>query len=524
MVLNNAAGVAFAALAGDGTAMLVELREISKRFAGVAAVDGVSISLERGQVHGVLGENGAGKTTIMKILYGMVRADGGSIVVDGKRVEIGSPRAAIGLGIGMVHQHFMLAPAMTVLDNVLLGDVRQGQLLDRRGAATRLARLGEEVGLAVDPWARVEALSVGQQQRVEILKALWRQARVLILDEPTAVLTPMETDQLLGAMGRLKEQGKAVVFISHKLREVRSVCDQVTILRRGKVVWRGGGKVESEEELARLMVGEGGLGVWDLGSGPKPESRNPQPMLVLDGVTAQGISNISLELGTEILGIAGVDGNGQQELAEVIVGLRKVLGGRVIMEGRDVTGESVLERMKRGVAHVPNDRKAEGLVLGMGVGENLVVKHHRENGLSCLGVMRWGKVREMAGNLAGEFDVRTSSIDAPVGTLSGGNQQKVVLARELAVKRPRVIVAMNPTRGLDVGASEFVYGELAKRREEGRGVVLISSELDDLLRVADRIGVLYRGRLVMTAFPEEGAERIGRLMAGVGEGQMADEH
>lgn len=491
---------------------MIAISHISRRFGAVKALDDVSFEIRDGRVHGVLGENGAGKTTIMNVVYGLVAADSGEILIDGKPAAIRSPRDAIARGIGMVHQHFMLAGAMSVLDNILLGDRRQGQWLSRRKAGSEVKRLAKELGWEVDPGARVDELSVGQQQRVEIIKALYRDIKILILDEPTAVLTPHETDQLLAAMRRLREQGKAVVFISHKLGEVKRICDDLTILRRGKVVWQGEAASASEEELAARMVGEE---FETRGTPPKPQPPNAGSILVLDRLCARGIHDITLTLNAEILGIAGVDGNGQQELAELIVGLRRPQSGKILMADEDVTHLGILHRAQMGVAHVPNDRKREGLVLSMGVTENLFLKHHRRPVVSKFGVMRWKNGRTVAKDLTQRFDVRTDSISRPVSTLSGGNQQKVVLARELELARPKVIVAMNPTRGLDIAASAFVYEELLSRKAQKCGIILISSDLDELIRVSDRIAVLYRGKLTMTRFPEENVDQIGQKMAGL---------
>jgi simple sugar transport system ATP-binding protein len=434
----------------------------------------------------------------------------------------------------MVHQHFMLAGAMTVLDNVLLGDRRVGRVLKRREAAERLVALGEGLGLAVNPGRRVEELSVGEQQRVEILKALWREVRVLILDEPTAVLTPGEVEQLFGAVERLRAEGRGVVFISHKLGEVRRICDEATVLRRGRVVWEGDARSVSAQELAREMVGrEVGrvtrgavLGEEEeitAGSKKRSAQRNLQEelasatqALVLEGVSVEGLHEVSLHVAPgEIVGIAGVDGNGQQQLAEVVVGLRGPEAGRVLLGGQDVSEIGLAGRVELGVAHVPNDRKSEGLVTTMSVAENVVLKGYRRRPFARAGVMSWRRVRGVGRELAGRFDVRATSVEVPVGTLSGGNQQKVVLARELAMREPKLIVAMNPVRGLDVAATNFVYERLFEARAKGAGVLLISSELDELLALCDRIGVLFGGRLAMTQFPRVGREEIGRLMAGV---------
>jgi len=492
---------------------IIELLHIIKSFGSVRAVNDVSLTIAPSTVHGLLGENGAGKTTLMNILYGMVQRDGGEIRIDGRPVDVLSPRDAIANGIGMVHQHFMLAGAMSVLDNVLLGDQREGFLLDRSSAAERLKKLAKDLNLEVDPSARVEELSVGQQQRVEILKALWRDVSLLILDEPTAVLTPHETEQLFVAVRRLREQGKSVVFISHKLKEVLSICDRLTVLRAGRVVWEGASKDATESKLASIMIGED-FSTTSAKSAVGSASAAAVILRLLN-ISATGLNAISFDLCNEILGIAGVDGNGQQELAESIIGLRSLDQGQIFLADRDIAGLDARERFQLGIAHIPNDRKREGLIGSMGIGENLVLKQHSSSPFSQHGIMRWRRVRETAAALVEQFDIRTSSLQTPISTLSGGNQQKVVLARELGLSQPKIIIAMNPTRGLDVAATRFVHEQLLAHRSRGAGILLISSELDEILQLSDRVGVLYRGRLTMTNFPRDGVEKIGRLMAGL---------
>lgn len=496
----------------------IALDHISKRFDRVVALDSVSIRVTPGRVHGILGENGAGKSTLMNVLYGLVRPDAGRIEIDGRPIVIRSPRDAMRHGIGMVHQHFMLADAMTVLDNVLLGDRRQSQWLNRGAAADVLRRLAGDLEMEVDPYARIRDLSVGQQQRVEILKALHRDAQVLILDEPTAVLTPPETDQLLKAMSRLRDQGRSVIFISHKLGEVLRICDDLTVLRRGRVAWEGPAQGATAEELADRMVGarNGEFDIHRVESAPSVSaSGNPIPVLQLVDASTSGLHGLTLQIGREILGIAGVDGNGQQELAELVVGLRRTSSGTIHLGETEITRFDVHTRAELGIGHIPNDRKREGLVPAMSVAENTALKHHRRAPFSHRGIISWRRTRQLARRLAGEFDIRAASVNVPVANLSGGNQQKVVLARELAVASPKLIVAVNPTRGLDIAATAYVHGQLIARRNAGCGILLISSELDELMTLANRIGVLYRGRLTMTPFPNTTVESIGRLMAGL---------
>jgi ABC-type uncharacterized transport system ATPase subunit len=490
---------------------LVRMEQISKRFGNVAALSDVSISLRGGRVHGLLGENGAGKSTLMNVLYGLIQPERGSISIDDKTVSIRSPLDAVRHGIGMVHQHFMLAGAMTVLDNVLIGDRRFGAILRRREAAERLVALAESMALQIDPAARCEDLSVGQQQRVEILKALWRDVRLLILDEPTTVLTPSEAEQLFVAVNRLKASGRSIVFISHRLGEIRQVCDDLTVLRRGTVVYDGDAQSLSNAELSQIMVGRE---IAPLRLQRDDPSSRP---LVLEatGLTAGKLRDVSLQIhGGEILGIAGVDGNGQQELAEVLVGLRSAASGTVRLAGQDITHRSASERFAMGMAHIPNDRKAEGLVGTMSVAENLVLKQYNAAPFSRGGFLSLRQMRTTAQQMVERFDIRTYGVDASVATLSGGNAQKVILARELGLREPRAVVAINPSRGLDLAATEFVHQQLLNIRKQGGAVLLISSELDELFALSDRIAVLFAGRLTLSDFPVGGIKSIGQLMTG----------
>jgi simple sugar transport system ATP-binding protein len=495
---------------------VVELRGICKRFAHLTALDGVSLSIAPGTVHGLLGENGAGKTTLMNVLYGLIDPDAGALLVEGRPARIRNPRDALRAGVGMVHQHFMLAGAMTVLDNVLLGDRRVAQFLHRADAASELKALSIRLGLPVDPFARISDLSVGQQQRVEILKALYRDVRVLILDEPTAVLTPAESDQLFAAVDRLRGEGKSIVFISHKLGEIKRICDELTVLRRGKVVFAGKAAGVSSGEISRHMIGRDVTPVrrvGDVAESDTGRAAQPRNTVELTSISTDPLREVSLEVRAgEIVGIAGVDGNGQQELAEVILGLRPIESGRILFDGKDVTSPGSVERKVPGIAHIPNDRKREGLVGSMSVAENIALQHS----LSRAGIMPWRSIRRTADALIRQFDVRAGSADALVDTLSGGNQQKVILARELGISPPRLVVAMNPARGLDVAATRFVHERLLAVRAGGGAVLLISGELDELLAMCDRIGVLYNGRLTMSDFPRDGFAEIGRLMTGAG--------
>jgi simple sugar transport system ATP-binding protein len=483
----------------------VEIRNISKRFGRVTALDDVSLTLQSGRVHGLLGENGAGKSTLMNILYGLTRADAGTIRIDGRAADLRSPRDALANGVGMVQQHFALADAMTVLDNVLLGDRRTRAWLDRSAARKELSELSNSIGLPVNPDARIEALSLGERQRVEILKALTRDVHVLILDEPTAVLTPGEVEPLFTAIKRLRDQGRSVVFISHKLGEIRDLCDEVTVLRAGRLVFEGNADAVSPEELARHMVGR------DVPLAKRTDNIQPAADTLLDlrDVGFGRLTNVSLTIRAgEILGVAGVDGNGQQELSEAVAGISKPDQGTINLAGRDITQLSASQRFADGIAHIPNDRKTEGLIPTMSIAENIGLKHVHGPFLQT------GCMRRTARELIDRFEIRAPSETVAVSTLSGGNAQKVVLARELGVKLPRVVLAVNPARGLDVGATNFVYEQLLAARAAGGAVLLISAELEELLRLCDRIGVLYNGRFTMSDFPRQGVEEIGRLMTG----------
>ena len=517
----------------------IQLRDIRKRFGSLLALDGVSLSLKPGRVHGLLGENGAGKTTLMNILYGLLRADTGTLLIDGKIVKIQSPQDALLAGIGMVHQHFMLAGAMTVLDNVLLGDHRAGRWLNRSTAAEKLTELARHLGLPVDPVAQISELSVGRQQRVEILKALYRDVKILILDEPTAVLTPAETDQLFTAVNRLTAEGKSVVFISHKLGEIKRICNDLTVLRRGQVVFQGEAAGVSTEEISRQMIGrevapirvskessaspfsDKDRGALFHASNKKRVSsaqplKEPRNILSIEALSAHPLRDVSLHVRPgEILGIAGVDGNGQQELAETILGLRSISTGNIFVDGQNILPLSTAARAALGIAHIPNDRRREGLIGSMSIAENLALK----NRFSRFGLMRWPTARRSAGKLIRKFDIRAPSAETPVSSLSGGNQQKVILARELAIVEPKLVIAMNPVRGLDVAATQFVYEQLLACRARGGAILLISSELDELLAICDRIGVLYNGRLTMSHFPRDGIAELGRMMTGTSPGK-----
>jgi len=497
---------------------LVELRGIVKEFPGVRANDGVDFELRAGEVHALLGENGAGKTTLMNVLAGLVHPDAGAVAIGGEAVELRSPRDAIDRGIGMVHQHFRLVDRFTAAENVTLGWHTPRTLIRPRELEREITRLSEDYRMRVDAGRPVWQLSIGEQQRVEILKNLYRGANVLILDEPTAVLTPQEAVQLFESLREMADEARGIVFITHKLHEVMSVADRVTVLRRGRDVATVEKRDTSEAELARLMIGR------DL---PRPATPTPRKsgaaVLRLEGVEAAderglpALSGIDLEIREgEILGIAGVAGNGQRALAEVVVGLRDVRAGRVVFDGRDVSRWSIRRRIDAGIGYCPEDRLRYGVAPALSVQENLIAKSYRQAPVGGRFLLDLGGARRHAEALAERFDIRTADLDAPVSSLSGGNLQKVVLAREISAN-PRLLVAAQPTRGLDLGAAEATRRVLLEQRDAGRAVLLISEELDELLVLSDRIAVIYEGRITGT-FPAHRVdqEEIGLLMAGRG--------
>jgi general nucleoside transport system ATP-binding protein len=495
----------------------LRLRGITKRFGDLVANDSIDLDITPGEIHCLLGENGAGKTTLMNVLYGLLQPDAGTISIDGVEHAHASPKEAIGAGIGMVHQHFMLVDVFTVAENLILGrEDSTGGLLNMGEARHTVRRLSERYGLEVDPDAVIEELPVGVQQRVEILKALANDAKYLILDEPTAVLTPQETDQLMTVMRSLRDEGKAIVFITHKLREVREIADKITVIRHGKVV--GAAKPnDSESDLAELMVGR----AVNLLVDKKLASPSPEPRLVMKGVSVArpngtlAVDDLDLEVyGGEIVCIAGVQGNGQTELAEALLGLTPVEKGTIELDGTRLTGLTPRETIDAGLGFVPEDRKQDGCVGTFTVAENLILNHHEEHPYARGIALDLSKVRQNAAHRIAEFDIRTQSIEATVSSLSGGNQQKVVLARELS-RSLALLVACQPTRGLDVGAIEFVHKRLVEERDRGTAVVISSTELDEVIALADRIAVMYRGRIVGIVPPDTSREVLGLMMAGV---------
>jgi general nucleoside transport system ATP-binding protein len=497
--------------------VVLELRGITKRFPGTLANDHVDFDLRRAEVHALLGENGAGKSTLMNILYGLYHPDEGEILINAEPVRISSPGDAIARGIGMVHQHFMLIPVMTVAENVVLAvePRRDGILLDYRGARARVADLAGTFGFAIDPDALVQDLTVGQQQRVEILKALYRRADILILDEPTAVLTPQEAVELFGILENLRREGLSIIFISHKLNEVLQIADRVTVLRRGKKIETLPAAGATEQDLARLMVGRDVVLRIE-----KSPSQPGEPILAVDGLTVRDerslekVRDVSFEVrGGEIVAIAGVDGNGQTELIDAITGLCRPESGHVLVDAREVTSQNAKHHFEVGVGHVPEDRQRRGLVLDFTLAENIALHDYSKRPYARFGWLNPKRFIERARRLITEFDVRGGGPRTPAGALSGGNQQKVILAREID-RDPRVLVAAQPTRGLDVGAIEFVHRRLVEERDEGRAVLLVSLELEEVLSLADRILVIYEGEIVGEFPPTTSEEELGVAMTG----------
>ena len=496
---------------------ILSLEGITKRFPGVLANDHVDFDLLPGEVHALLGENGAGKSTLMNILYGLYTPDDGRIVLQGRPIELGSTKAAIEHGIGMVHQHFMLIPVMSVAENIVLASEPRhaAVLLDYDAARNRVRELSDRYGLAVDPDARIDRITVGQQQRVEILKALYRGAEILVLDEPTAVLTPQEAKELFEIIRSLKEQGKSIIFISHKLNEVLEIADRITTLRRGKLVGTVPAAGATEEGLARMMVGrEVLLRVDKAPAQPGAPLLSVENLTVIDDRGLEAVRDVSFEVHAgEILGLAGVDANGQAELIDAIAGLRPSASGRIVLDGRDITHAGAREALDSGIGHIPEDRHRRGLVLPFSLTENLALHAYRLAPNSRHGFLQLGKMFDRAKRLLTEFDVRGGTPNTPAGALSGGNQQKVVLAREIDAD-PKVLIAAQPTRGLDVGAIEFVHRRLVEQRDEGRAVFLVSLELEEILSLSDRILVIYEGRIVGEFPPTATEEELGFAMTG----------
>jgi len=496
--------------------LLLELLGITKRFPGIVANDHVDFELAKGEVHALLGENGAGKSTLMNILYGLYHPDEGEIRLEGKRIRIDSPRDAIDRGIGMVHQHFMLIPVMTVAENIVLAtEPTKGPFLDLASAEKRVRELSKQYGLTVRPEAKVASISVGMQQRAEILKALYRGAEILILDEPTAVLTPQEASELFTILRSLQEDGKSIIFISHKLNEVLEIADRITVLRQGKRIDTVPREGATREGLARLMVGrEVVLSVEKPPAEPGETLLEVKDLVVADERGLEAVRGISLEVKAgEIVGIAGVDGNGQSELIDALTGLRSPSAGTITAAGENLTSANARACLDAGVGHIPEDRQVRGLVLDFTLAENLALHDYAKEPNSRWGWLYPGRLIERAGRLLKEFDVRGGRPQTLAAALSGGNQQKVVIAREVS-RDPRILVAAQPTRGLDVGAIEFVHRRLVKERDEGRAILLVSFELEEILSLSDRILAVYEGRIVGEYEPGVSEEELGIAMTG----------
>jgi simple sugar transport system ATP-binding protein len=498
----------------------LEMLRIVKRFPGVLANDRVDFDVHAGEVHALLGENGAGKSTLMKILYGLYQSDEGEIRLNGSPVSISSPTDAIALGIGMIHQHFMLVESLTVAENVALGlPSTRGPLTDLDRVSRRILELAELYSLQVDPEAYIWQLSVGQQQRVEIIKALYRGAALLILDEPTAVLTPQEVDELFQVMRQMTHDGHALIFISHKLHEVIEICQRVTVLRDGRMIGSRPTAETTKADLGNWMVGREVSFRQEKGEHARGEVR-----LLLEGVSAdsdrgtRALNGVSLEVyAGEILGVAGVSGNGQRELAEVITGLRPATAGRVVLEGTDVTQLPPGERTEKMMSYIPEERMRDGMIKEFSVSENIILREHNKPPYARSGFLDLGAIEEHSEVLISAYNVKTPSQDTLVKSLSGGNIQKLVLARELS-REPRVLIAAQPTRGLDIGATEYVHQQLLLQRLQGTATLLISEDLDEILAISDRIAIIFEGE-IMGIMPAVDArlEEIGLLMAGVRE-------
>jgi general nucleoside transport system ATP-binding protein len=502
---------------GNAVPAVVEMLGITKRFAGFTANDKINLVVEKGEIHALLGENGAGKSTLMNILFGLYQPDEGEIRVRGEKVEISDPNVANRLGIGMVHQHFMLVEPFTVTENIILGDEpTKGARLDLAEAERRVKELSDRYGLRVDPRAKIKDISVGMQQRVEILKTLYRGAEILIFDEPTAVLTPQEIKELMEIMKNLVAEGKSIIFITHKLKEIMAICDRVTIIRRGMYIDTVAVQDTDVNDLAAKMVGRNVS--FEVDKGPA----NPtNPVLNIRNVIVEGnrgvdaLRGLDLEVKAgEILGIAGIEGNGQSELIEAITGLRKVKSGSIELNGKELSNQRPRKITESGVGHIPEDRHKHGLVLDYSIGENMVLQTYYKSPFAKGVRLRYNAIFEYARKLIKQFDVRTPSEHTPARALSGGNQQKGIIAREID-RNPDLLIAAQPTRGLDVGAIEFIHKKLVEQRDAGKAVLLLSLELDEILNVSDRIAVIYEGRIVGIVKPEEtDHDALGLMMAG----------
>ena len=505
----------------------IEMKDISKAWPGVVANDHVNLQVRKVEIHALVGENGAGKSTMMNILYGLIRPDSGEIFVNGQLAHLTGPRDAISLGIGMVHQHFMLIPPLTVAENIVLGSEPGGlrSAYKIKQAREQINELSRQYGLPINPDTKIEKLSVGQQQRVEILKVLYRAADILIMDEPTGVLTPQETFELFGVLRGLVDRGKTIIFITHKLREVLELSDNITVLRRGKNAGNLVTSATNQAEIARMMVGrEVLLRVNKTPAKPGPVVLKVENVSALSNRDLEALHQVSFEVRAgEILGIAGVEGNGQAELVEVVTGMRKATEGQVMLselnDGQvarthNLTLMDARQERLVGVAHIPEDRRESGLVLRDSVADNMILGRQKWNLFSLGGiVLLFRKIANWARQLVAEYDVRTASIEATARSLSGGNQQKLIIAREFSCE-PRLLVASQPTRGVDIGAIEFIHRRIIEQRDAGRAVLLVSAELDEIRSLSDRIAVMYEGKIVGVVTPDATEEELGILMTG----------
>ncbi|MGM7701234.1 ABC transporter ATP-binding protein [Pseudalkalibacillus sp. Hm43] len=496
---------------------VIEMKGIRKEFPGIVANDNVTLQVQKGEIHALLGENGAGKSTLMNVLFGLYQPEQGEIRVRGEKVEITDPNIANNLGIGMVHQHFMLVENFTVTENIILGsEPRHRGQVDVKKAAKKVEEISRQYGLRVDPYAKIEDISVGMQQRVEILKTLYRGADILIFDEPTAVLTPQEIKELIQIMKRLIAEGKSIILITHKLKEIMEVCHRCTVIRRGKGIGTVDVATTNRDELASMMVGrEVSFTTEKEPAKPKQDVLEIKDLVVKDsrGVTAVKGLDLTVKAG-EIVGIAGVDGNGQSELIEAITGLRKASSGSIQLNGKNITNRKPRKVTESGVGHIPQDRHKHGLVLDFSIGENMVLQTYYQEPYSKFKQLKKTNILNKAKELIDQFDVRTPSVHTQARALSGGNQQKAIIAREVD-RSPDLLIAAQPTRGLDVGAIEFIHSKLIEERDADKAVLLISFELEEIMNVSDRIAVIYEGEIVAVVDPKEVTEQeLGLLMAG----------
>jgi len=496
---------------------VIEMLDIRKEFPGIVANDNITLQVKKGEIHALLGENGAGKSTLMNVLFGLYQPEKGQIRVNGQEVKITDPNVANDLGIGMVHQHFMLVQNFTVTENIILGNepTRTGKINIKK-AAQDIQELSNQYGLSVDPYAKIQDISVGMQQRVEILKTLYRGADILIFDEPTAALTPQEITELIQIMKKLIQEGKSIILITHKLKEIMSVCDRCTIIRKGVGVGTVNVQETNPDELAALMVGrEVHFKTEKKTATPKEAVLTIKELVVEDSRGVEAVSSLDLSVRAgEIVGIAGVDGNGQTELIEAITGLRKIKSGSITLKNQELSTLSTRKITESGIGHIPQDRHKHGLVLDYTIGENIGLQTYYQKPMSKSGILNYKEMYKKAKELIAEYDVRTPSEYTQARSLSGGNQQKAIIAREVD-RSPELLIAAQPTRGLDVGAIEFIHKKLIEERDKGRAVLLVSLELDEVINLSDRIAVIYEGKIVDIVDPKETNEQeLGLLMAG----------